>query len=310
MVMKAQVLSLVVLLSSAAHLALSTQAMAEEAAPEAGPPCVLDRMWVWANPDMATPGEHTAASYAQAGSAERASILGLSNVVMASAGLPHDRDLAERWTAEVADAPRLVWEIMRDSYEPEEDKKEVYAFDFKRRIDHLASLVKRYPQIEAVMVDDMTSVAVERGLKPEHMGNIKTLLKSRGLPLKLWGVLYTMNLSEEATDPIVREVDVISLWVWHAKDLVDLEKYITECEKRYPGKPIELGLYMYDYGGGRRMPLDVHQQQCETALKLLHQNRIEGITFLTIKNDAEVVQWTADWIKQVGKQELTTPSAH
>lgn len=302
--MKVNILFIGLLLSSVTHLAVSSQAMAAESVPEAGSQTVHDKIWVWANPDMATPGKHTAASFAQAGSAERASILGVSNVVMASAGLPHDRELAERWTAEVADAPRLVWEIMRDSYTPDEGKKETYTFEFKRRIEHLASLVKRYPQIEAVMVDDMTSVAVERGLKPEHMTNIKTLLNKHGLPLQLWGVLYTMNLSEEATDPIVREVDVISLWTWHANDLVDLEKYIAECEKRYPGKPIELGLYMYDYGNGRRMPLDVHEQQCETALKLLHQNRIAGIIFLTIKNDAEVVQWTADWIKQVGKQKL------
>jgi len=126
----------------------------------------------------------------------------------------------------------------------------------------------------------------------------------------LWGVVYTMNFSKETTDPLVHELDVINLWVWQAKDLVDLEKHVAECEKRYPGKPIVLGLYMRDYGAGRRMPLDLHQQQCETALKLLHQNRIEGMVFLSISDDAEVIEWTADWIVQVGKQKLGSPVAH
>jgi len=270
---------------------------ANDGAPQ--PQSVRDALWVWATPERAKPGEHTVASFASASSAQQARILGVPNVVLAGSGLPHDRALAERWNAEVTDAPRLVWEIMPDS-----DSKESPTFDFKQRIDHLALLVKKYPQIEAVMVDDMTSVAARHGFKPEHLSNIKTLLQDCKLPQKLWGVVYTMNFSLESTDPLVRELDVINLWVWHAKDLVDLEKHVAECEKRYPDKPIVLGLYMRDYGAGRRMPLDLHEQQCETALKLLHQNRIKGMVFLSIDDDAEVIGWTADWIKQIGQQEL------
>ncbi|NOY41122.1 MAG: hypothetical protein GXP26_04710 [Planctomycetes bacterium] len=272
---------------------------ASQTSSAAEPQIVRDALWVWATPERAKSGEHTAATYASAGSAQQARILGVPNVVLAGSGLPHDRALAEKWSAEVADAPRVVWEIMPDS-----DNKERPTFDFKQRIDHLALLTTKYPHIEAVMVDDMTSVAARHGFKPIHLRNIKTLLKEHELPQKLWGVVYTMNFSKETTDPLVRELDVINLWVWQAKDLVDLEKHVAECEKRYPNKPIVLGLYMRDYGAGRRMPLDLHQQQCETALKLLHQNRIEGMVFLSIHDDVEVIKWTADWIKQVDKQKL------
>jgi hypothetical protein len=65
---------------------------------------------------------------------------------------------------------------------------------------------------------------------------------------------------------------------------------------------ILLGLYLYDYGGGRRMPLDLLQQQCETALKFVHAGRIQGIVFLTITNDADALAWVANWIKEVGGQ--------
>ncbi len=274
------------------------------AQPKQQPPTVRDALWVWGTPELAKPGGHTAASFAQASPAERARILGTPNVVMAGSGLPHDRELAHKWNAEVAGAPRLVWEIISDGH-----KDHHPPFEFKRRIADLAPLVKKHPHIEAVMVDDMTSVAAAKGFKPEHLKSIKSLLSTHKLPLALWGVLYTMNFSKVSTDPLVRELDVINLWHWHAKDTARMEAHVAECEKRYPGKPIVLGLYMYDYGGGRRMPLDLHEKQCETALSLLHAKRVTGIVLLSINNDEQVVQWTADWIKRVGTQKIAEPQA-
>ncbi len=85
---------------------------------------------------------------------------------------------------------------------------------------------------------------------------------------------------------------------------MELEKNVARCERLFPGKAIVLGLYLYDYGGGRRMPLDLLGRQCEAALKLAHAGRIQGMVFLTITDDPEAVSWTAGWIKRVGDQEL------
>jgi hypothetical protein len=251
---------------------------------------------------MAKPGEHDASSFAEASPAERMRILGTPNVVMAGSGLPHDRELAGRWSAEVAGASRLVWEIICDGHKEHEPP-----FEFTRRIADLVPLVKQHPGIDAVLVDDMTSVAATKGFKPDHLRAIKSLLTASALPLKLWGAVYTMNFSAASTDPLVRELDVINLWHWHAKDTERMEEHVAECEKRYPGKPIVLGLYMYDYGDGKPMPLDLHERQCETALRLLHAKRVAGIVFLSINNDQEVVKWTADWIKRVAIATIGEP---
>jgi hypothetical protein len=56
------------------------------------------------------------------------------------------------------------------------------------------------------------------------------------------------------------------------------------------------------------MPLEIHQEQCATALKLVHAGRAQGIVFLTITNNAPIVEWTADWVKQVGHQRLNGKS--
>ena len=260
---------------------------------------VRDLLWVWGNPEMGQPGADSAGDYAAATPAKRAEILGTPNIVMAGSGLPHDRELAAEWSDEVSHAPRLVWEIISDSHQEHKPP-----FEFRRRIAGIAPLVEEYPQIEAVMVDDMTSVAASKGFEPEHLRSIKSLLAKHDLPLELWGVLYTMNFDKPTTDPLVQELDVINLWHWHGQDTADMEEHVSECEQRYPGKPIILGLYMYDYGSGRRMPLELHEKQCETALSLLRANRVSGLVFLSITNDEEVVDWTADWIEKVGNEEI------
>jgi len=276
----------------------------EKQAGEKKPRRVCDVLWVWGNPDMAQPGEHNAANFATASPGQRARILGVPNVMMAGPGLPHDRALAAKWSADVEDAPRLVWEILSDG-----DKEHTGIFVYKRRIADLVPLVKKYPQIEAVSVDDMTTVAAGKGFKPQHLRDIKQLLKEHNLPLELWGVLYTMSFPNPKTDPLIHELDRINLWHWHAKDTAKMEQHVAECEKRYPGKPIVLGLYMYDYGDARRMPLDLHRQQCDTALKLLHDGRVEELVLLSLANDEQIIRWSADWVKQIGGQTIGDPPA-
>jgi hypothetical protein len=65
---------------------------------------------------------------------------------------------------------------------------------------------------------------------------------------------------------------------------------------------------MYDYGDNRRIPMQLHKRQCETALKLAHAGRIRGIIFLSVSDDPEVVGWTAEWVKRVGSQKIGSPA--
>jgi len=101
---------------------------------------------------------------------------------------------------------------------------------------------------------------------------------------------------------------VVNLWMWHAKETADFEEYVAQVEKEHPGKPIVLGIYLYDYGAGRRMPLDLRRQQCELARRLAHAGRIQGIVLLTIDNDAQTVNQVADWTAEVGDETLGKPS--
>ena len=154
------------------------------------------------------------------------------------------------------------------------------------------------------MLDDMSSVGIDHGFKPEHIRQVRQLLSGEFARVQLWGVVYTMNLDRENINDYIEELDVINLWTWHAKDVVDIEKNLTHCERLFPEKPIILGLYLYDYGDGRRISPELLQEQCATALKLAHARRIEGIVLLTINNDPEAVAWTANWVERVGNQTI------
>lgn len=271
------------------------------AAPQDAPRTVRELMWVWGNPEMAEPGPHTLDTFAQATSPQRARLLGTSNIVMAGTGLPDDQTKARQLTDRVKTFSRLVWETTPDG------EGIGPPFVYKKRMTQIRELARQYPQLEGVLLDDMTTGKMNRGFKAEHVRHIRQELGPLHEQIKIWGVAYTMSLEREGVNELLEEVDVINLWQWHANRLPNLEKHVSHCEKRFPDKPIILGLYLYDYGNGRKIPLDLLELQCATALKLAHEGRIEGIVFLTIKNDRAAVSWTADWIAQVGDQVLGAP---
>jgi hypothetical protein len=150
----------------------------------------------------------------------------------------------------------------------------------------------------------MSTVGIDKGFKPEHIRQIRALLPGKYSRVKIWGVVYTMSLNRPRINDYIKELDVILLAEWHAKNVVHLAKNVAHCRRLFPDKPIVLGLYLYDYGDGRRIPRDLLAKQCDIALKLAHAGHIEGIEFTTINNDAEAVAWTADWIKRVGDQKV------
>jgi hypothetical protein len=149
---------------------------------------------------------------------------------------------------------------------------------------------------------------MDHGIKPEHIRRMRQEVAKKCPAVRIWGVIYTISFDRPNLGDYVKELDVLNLWTWHAKDTVDLEKNVAYCEGKYRDKPIVVGLYMYDYGDNRRIPMQLHKRQCETALKLAHAGRIRGIIFLSVSDDPEVVGWTAEWVKRVGSQKIGSPA--
>ncbi|MBI4557652.1 MAG: hypothetical protein HY706_08720 [Candidatus Hydrogenedentes bacterium] len=258
------------------------------------PPGVREIMWVWGNPEMTVAGPHGADTFAEASPSQRAELLGVPNVILAGKGLPPDDAEAEALVSSVGTAKNLVLEIA-----PDEGPSSL-PFQYTNTAARVCRLAEKHPNITGVLLDDMSTVAIDHGLKPEHIRAVREALSPVHARVKLWGVVYTMSLDRADMADYIRELDVINLWTWHARDVVDIEKNVAWCEERFPGKPIVLGLYLHDYGEGRQMPRDLLEKQCASALGLARSGRIQGMVFLTIDNDPEAVAWTADWIKREG----------
>ncbi len=263
--------------------------------------CIRDLIWVWGNPEMTTPGEHTAATFASASPAQRARLLGAPNIMMAGPGVPNDDQQADAWTKDVADFPRLLWEITADgSGGP--------PFVFTNRIAQVCKLVDKYPQIEGVILDDMSTGSMDKGFKAEHIRHIRKLLDEKCPAVKICGVVYTMSFDRAGMNDCIKELDVILLAEWFPRKFAELEKNVDHCRRLFPKKPIVLCLYIYDYGINQRMPPDLLEKQFEVARRLAHAGRIAGIEITSITDDPQAVAWTADWIKRVGDEKIGSPS--
>ncbi|MBN2291709.1 MAG: hypothetical protein JXM70_04750 [Pirellulales bacterium] len=254
-----------------------------------------DNIWVWGNPEMATQGRHTAATFAQAGPSERAKLLGVSNIMMAGHGLPDDDARADFLTGQVAHCARILWEITADNSGGP-------PFVYAKRIAQIRRLANKFSQIEGVILDDMSSVGMDKGFKAQNIAEIRELLGKTHDRVKIWGVVYTMNLNRPGMNECIKELDVILLCEWFGRKVRDFEKAVAHCERLFPDKPIVLGTYLYDYGINKRMTPELLKLQYDIALKLFKAGRIDGVEITTIDNDADAVAWAADWIKQTGNQ--------
>lgn len=142
---------------------------------------------------------------------------------------------------------------------------------------------------------------------PEDLAKAKERMQSiGGRKLDLSAVVYSRQLDPEIL-PYLKDVDTILFWVWMAKDLKDLEAHMRRLKELFPDKKVFLGCYLWDFGTGQLMPMELMQLQCETGLKWLKAGEIEGMIFLcnnVMDKNLKAVNWTRDWIAKVGDDPL------
>ncbi len=182
-------------------------------------------------------------------------------------------------------------------------------FNFAPQLTQVQAWAREFPNIEAVLLDDMSTGKISRGLRPEHLARLCRQLQSEPRPLSLWGVIYTMSIDPQRPQYVaniadyMRYLDVISLWTWQAKDIPKMEENLARCEQLSGGKPVMLGLYLMG------VPQDLMEQQCELARKWAHEGRIMGMLFLLgpggdYDADTPILNWWRAWIEQVGDEPL------
>jgi hypothetical protein len=161
-------------------------------------------------------------------------------------------------------------------------------------------LAGQFPNISGFVLDDFFREDGSGALTPEQLKTLREQLVIGGRKHDLYVVVYQqlLNVSIESH---LAHCDKITYWTWDAKDLVNLEHNMELLKKKAPNHDILLGLYMWDYGGAKPMPVDLMARQLDLGLSWLHEGRIEGMIFLASNicdMELDAVEYTRKWIAE------------
>jgi hypothetical protein len=121
--------------------------------------------------------------------------------------------------------------------------------------------------------------------------------------INLGVTLYAHQLNPAIRHPL-NLCDVVSFWSWTADDLAKLPENFAKYQEIVPNKRTLLGIYMWDFGLSKPLPMDLMKMQCDTALKWLKDGTIEGMIFLASNicdMKIEAVEWSKRWIAEHGR---------
>jgi hypothetical protein len=169
-------------------------------------------------------------------------------------------------------------------------------------------LAARMPNMTGIFMDDFFTSKGDKlaNLSLDELRGLRKRAQLLDRRLDLWVVLYTHQLDRPVREHL-KLCDKVTLWTWRSADLQHLEANMAKFETVAGGSGKLLGLYMYDFGAKREMPVDRMKRQCELGLQWLMEGRIEGMIFLanTVADlDFQAVEWTRQWIARVGDQPL------
>ena len=176
----------------------------------------------------------------------------------------------------------------------------------------ICKLAEDYPNIRGAFCDDLLgsgSKLTYEERKEKHLGIINTIrsgLDQACRPMEIHAVYY-MRYADRIAPEVLENIDVLSLWSWHSEELDHIEESFDVFEQKTPGKRKMIGIYMYDFDAGMPVTIERMEHQCEFALQMLREKRIEGMIIETnsvmgIGFPSEL--WLRDWIKKVKFEEL------
>ena len=258
---------------------------------------VRDKLWLWGHEEGSHNEEWDLPAASQITPAQAAENMGLPNVIMVRYRKDYD---AEAYAASLRCVDRVIWSIVGNS-----------GINEGIEMAPLRAMAANYPNWRGVMMDDFF-LTNDPGATAVHtvedLQTIQNQLDINRRKLDLWVVLYDHQLHLPIENHLA-QCDVLTYWTWRAQDLDKLEANFARAEALAPNCRKVLGCYMWDYGDKRPLSLELMQRQCELGLQWLRSGRIDGMIFLAsciCDLDIEAVNWTREWIREVGEEPLSS----
>lgn len=256
-----------------------------------------DRLWMWGHDaGSLVKGYGIGDKGTDIQPAAALAYMGIPNVCMVrftGTPLPPFDDYVKQF----ARTKRLTWGFVDHATNFTTEEKKHQALDLASRTPNLVGL-----DMDDFFIGDATPKAgsseADASLTVSQVEQVKHELVVAGRRLDLSMVIYSNQVRPEIKKH-VDLVDTVYFWTWKAHDLVNLEANFAAFRKIVPRKPVLLGIYMWDFGEKKTIPVDLMEHQCRVALDWLKKGEIEGMIFHCTPlcgMKLEAVEWSKNWI--------------
>ncbi len=257
---------------------------------------VRDRLWIWGGAPGATNDDWGHAP-SRMTAAEAAFYMGIPNLfLIRHKGRPALEEY-DQYAIALSPLKRVVWAVVESGGDTAPERR-----------DYVLRMPARFPNVVGFIMDDYFKPDGSAHLSLDELRQLEQKRRTPdGRTLPLYVVVYTGQLDLPIQDHLTH-CDKITFWTWKSEDLANLAENFARLEQLAPRHPKLLGCYLWDFGNKAPMPLDRMQRQVEFGYQLLQAGRIEGLIFLehgVCDIGLDTVNWTREWIAEVGQQRLS-----
>ena len=147
--------------------------------------------------------------------------------------------------------------------------------------ENVARLSKQFKNITGVYCDDLLGLMKRSKYGPREFGGIRSAIRDLNPHLNLWTVVYTHEFKEaDFWTAMAPHIDVVTLWIWRSEDIVHMPRYVDQCRKLFPDKPIVMGVYLRDYTQVAPVPVALVKRQMEGIADLVEKGSLSGYSIL------------------------------
>ena len=169
----------------------------------------------------------------------------------------------------------------------------------------ICELAERYPNVVGTYMDDLFlrfSKEADPAEKCEALlKDVRNGLDAAPRRMNIYVTWYTHDM-DVLDERLMRYIDGLTLWTWKSEELPLLEERINRIAQNFPQKKKLLGIYLYDFNSRKAVPNELMEHQCEVALRLLKEKKIDGMVFeantvMGVGLPSEL--WLRQWLEKV-----------
>ncbi len=168
--------------------------------------------------------------------------------------------------------------------------------------DFICRLAKEYPNIKGEYLDDVSSAFFGEDKAERTIKLLKEIRESLDKAPRKLDIYMTWYWHEELYEGMEKYIDAFTFWCWNSDEIPSIKEKFEKAEPKYKNKKILIGIYMYDFSQRKPVPVELMELQCEYALSLLKEGRIDGMIFeanSVMGVGLESEKWLRDWTERV-----------